>query len=313
MPAMVARPQVGPDSIPSVSGHFQFRRSGRSADEPWFHIGTLEVTSIMFLVITTVLMWVVVAIDPALPAWLVLDTERLWTGEVWRLFTWPFAASVSFGSAASLLFLWLFGREIEETVGRVRMAWLLFWLAVVVVAADLFVAAALQSWLQELGVWKIGLYVLGVWVMEYPHRRMIFNIPSWVFGVAIVFIQVLTMITARAFVDLLAFVLGLLLAAVAARSLGLLTDYPQIPKLGGPRRRRRPRSRIPRVPRSQRRYRADDLPHETVVEGPWISQRNRDQERLDALLDKIHANGMDSLSQPERSELVELSERLRSR
>jgi hypothetical protein len=53
------------------------------------------------------------------------------------------------------------------------------------------------------------------------------------------------------------------------------------------------------------------------VQGPWqpsaSSPVSRDQAALDALLDKISASGMDSLTDDEREQLLILRDRLRRR
>ena len=55
----------------------------------------------------------------------------------------------------------------------------------------------------------------------------------------------------------------------------------------------------------------------TVVAGPWnptpTPPVSRDQAELDALLDKISATGMDSLTDQERQHLLVLRDRLRRR
>ncbi|MBO0843244.1 MAG: hypothetical protein J2O46_08665, partial [Nocardioides sp.] len=54
-----------------------------------------------------------------------------------------------------------------------------------------------------------------------------------------------------------------------------------------------------------------------VVAGPWASTpqppQSRDEQRMDELLDKIHATGTESLTDAERAELLELRERRRKR
>jgi hypothetical protein len=79
--------------------------------------------------------------------------------------------------------------------------------------------------------------------------------------------------------------------------------------------RRVPRLSIHRKPKPKRPKRSSSGP--TVVQGPWqptgAAPVSRDQAALDALLDKISASGMDSLTDHEREQLMVLRDRLRRR
>jgi uncharacterized protein DUF6576 len=117
---------------------------------------------------------------------------------------------------------------------------------------------------------------------------------------------------------------ALVVAAITARSMGLLTNYPWVPAvpigaLGRSQRRQRSSSKQRRARRSG----GGD-----VVAGPWTSstrsgptgslpqpppsvQALSDQAELDAILDKISELGMDGLTGDEKSRLNELSKRMR--
>ena len=107
-------------------------------------------------------------------------------------------------------------------------------------------------------------------------------------------------------------------ALVAGRSLGLATGWP-IPHLplesagtSKPKKRKSKPSRGAGPSKSG-----------GVVQGPWknapapmpppSAPSPADQVELDALLDKIGANGMDSLTSDEKKRLNDLSKRLRKR
>jgi hypothetical protein len=152
---------------------------------------------------------------------------------------------------------------------------------------------------------QLELMVLLVFIAEYPRRRFFFNIPGWVIGVVIVAISVLGYVGNRDWLLLLNFVLGLALTAVIARSLGLMAELTWVPNLAIRRK--------PKKPRRSRRSGGEG----TVVPGPWqpapTPPVSRDQAELDALLDKIHESGMDSLTDQERQQLLVLRDRLRRR
>jgi hypothetical protein len=116
----------------------------------------------------------------------------------------------------------------------------------------------------------------------------------------------------------LVFLLVLLATAgLAARSFGLATQLPWIPKLpmpgAGSGRKSSPKRRRSGGTTTKARSR------QTVVEGPWASPGSTlpspdaaaAQAELDVLLDKISAGGLDSLTSDEKRRLNDLSKRLR--
>jgi hypothetical protein len=219
--------------------------------------------------------------------------------------TWPLAYPGGIGllDAFVIFIFWYFGTEIESLLGKKKMAW---FLALISVGLGLLWVAVVELstlYGQLYSLNQIELMVLLVFIAEYPHRRFFFNIPGWVIGVIIIGISVLSYVGNRDWLLLLNFGFGLLLTAIISRSLGLMSEWRQVPRLNVRRSPRPKRQRRPAGP--------------TVVQGPWQPSGpppvSRDQAALDALLDKISASGMDSLTDREREELMILRERLRRR
>jgi membrane associated rhomboid family serine protease len=73
-----------------------------------------------------------------LDGWLALDVNRLFAGQVWRLFSYAFLHASLWHLVGNMLFLWLFGRQVEEDLGP--REYLIFYLAAAVVAGFAFVA-----------------------------------------------------------------------------------------------------------------------------------------------------------------------------
>jgi hypothetical protein len=225
---------------------------------------------------------------------LALIADKVKSGQVWRVISWPLANGLDqqiLWVLISIAVLWYFGGKLEEQVGRTRMAW---YLTMIIVIPGL-VGTALD--LPQAGIHTVQLVVLLTFVAEYPNVRFFFGIPAWVLGAVYVAAEVLQLAGDRAGKRLLFFIISLLVGALAARAVGMLEAFPWIPKVGVPHRRRQPR-------RSRR---------PAVVTGPWggSSSVSADQGELDDLLDKISAKGMDSLSRSEKQRLNELSKRLR--
>ena len=103
-------------------------------DEGWFKIGRLHVTTTVGVVLLGALGMLAAVIVSGLPSALWYAPDFLLMAQVWRVFTWPLADTVSFWSVLNLVFLWLFGRDLEAGIGRSRMAWLFvgIWLSITV-------------------------------------------------------------------------------------------------------------------------------------------------------------------------------------
>ena len=267
--------------------------------QPWFRIGRLEVTTTMWVVLAVVASWVAWMLAPSLPGALDYSTYAVLSGDIWRLITWPFANTLSsIWSVLTLFFFWYFGTDLERQIGRGRMVWLL-----VGIWGSLTIAATLVGFVlggQALaGISLIQFTILLLWIAEYPNRPFFFGIPAWIVGAVLLGVQVVGMIAGRDGAGLLSLLLSLVLVAIAARSLGLLSDYPWIPGRAAPRTASVRSARTTRGRTQTRTPSRDERRQQT------------DRERLDTLLDQINESGIHSLSDAQRKEMKRLSERLR--
>lgn len=274
-----------------MSGFFAARNS---ASDSWFRVGRLEVGTVMAVVLSVVASWLAWVVFPPLADLLAYYPEYVIEGQVWRLVTWPLANGLSLWGIIALFFFWYFGTDLEQAVGRVRMAWLLVGIWASLTAAATVVSVLLGAGYGLAGINIVQFAVLLVWIAEYPDRRFLFNIPAWAFGLVLVALQILEALAMRDLGSLLSLALGLVLIAIAARRAGLLAAYKWIP---GGRRDRRPRA--PREPRSTR------------AASRQQTRAKSDRERLDDLLDQINEQGIGSLTDAQRKELMRLRERLR--
>ena len=265
----------------------------------------------MLVTLLSVASMVVWAFSRALIDALAFWPDDVRHGWVWQLATWPLANPPTFFGALTIFFFWYFGSQLEDQLGRARMARFLVLLTLGLSVLGLLISAPFGFTEPVLyGLGSLELIVLLVWIAEHPHARFFFGIPAWLLGVVLVAIPVLQMLGTGQLLLLLHLLLGLVLAAVVARAFGLLSEVEFIPKLAGAGPRRAPRRPSGRASRRQRRSGGPG----SVVAGPWAgssSPVSSDQAKLDALLDKIHAGGMDSLTAKEREQLVTLSRRLR--
>ena len=129
-------------------------------------------------------------------------------------------------------------RSPRGAVGRTKFG---IFLAAVIILPGI-VGTALD--LTQAGVRPIQIAVLLVFIAEYPNLRFFFGIPAWALGVVYVLTDILQLTGARAGERVLFYLISLAIAALAARSIGLLAAYPWIPRIpigdsGGSRRRAR--------------------------------------------------------------------------
>jgi len=264
-----------------------------SEQEPWFRIGRVEVTSTTLLVGLTAISWLIwVFSGTNSTQWFYFSVDALTSGQVWRLITWPFAGALDLWALLIAVMLWYFGNMLEKSIGRTRMAWLLVGIWASVTLANVVIALLMSSQGVLAGISLIEFAVLLLWIAEYPHARFLFNIPAWIFGLAIVGIQVLQLVAYAMWTALLALVLSMVFIAIAARMSGLLADYAWIP--GKPQTHKPKAAKVPRKQAQQQARQASD------------------QERMDALLDQLSQHGFQSLTTAQRKELKKLSDRRRN-
>lgn len=307
-----------------MAGRFSYSRpERRGATDPWFRIGEVDIGSAAFLALLCAASIVVYGLEPVdkpILRRLVLFPDDVWSGQIWRLVTWPLAngfETTLLWTAVAVALLWYFGNRIEEQIGRARMTTLL----VALIVFPGIVGALLD--LPQFGVRSVELAVLLIFIAEYPNIRFFFGIPAWVLGAVYVVTDILQITGSRATDQLLFYLLSLVIAAFAARAVGMLTAYPWIPRIPLPDSLSGTRSSGPRRSAKGKvrgKGRRQVAPPRQVVEGPWAqpaapSRPSPDaaaaQAELDRLLDKISAGGLESLDADEKRRLNELSKRLR--
>lgn len=265
---------------------------GNAHESGWFKLGRLEVGTTMAVVLAVACSWLAWVAYPPIEGLLAFSLDRVLAGEVWRVVTWPLANSVNIFGLLNVLLLWMFGTELENQVGRAKMARLLLgiWAVLTLVSAAVSFIPGTHAVLAGIGM--VQFLVMLLWIAEYPRRPFFFGIPAWVVGAVLVGLQVMQMLGYRDLGGLLTLLLSMGLVAVIARNQGLLTEFGWIP--GAPSARARARAVRPKTSRS---------------EAKAAQQRVNDAARLDALLDQISEKGMDSLTPAQRRELMKLRNR----
>jgi membrane associated rhomboid family serine protease len=312
----------------------------RDDDEPWFRIGTVDVGTVVLILLLWCVTLVVYTADgltkPSM-VWLALIPDDVVHGEVWRLVTWPWAhLSFQLGDIIAAVIFGFFGIQLERLIGRKAITSLLAWSIIII-------SLSATVWSQAIGepagiadLELLELTVILLFIAEYPKISFFFNIPAWAIGGVIVALELVNDLADRQWVRLLTVLVAAFLIAVVARSLGLLAAYERIPEVRLPRRKAKAqggpsvasssRSAGRKAPKSSKRPgslwgKKQDEPAEIVemptqprrrpVQATTVPDVSADDLALDLLLDKIADGGLDSLTVDERQQLEELRARRR--
>ena len=295
----------------------------RRPNDGWFRVGKFDMTTtdiLCSLGVITMFLW---AISPAAFNKLVFFAPEVRNGEVWRVVTWPIAEPPDFFALLGIVFFWVFGQQLEALFGRNRfLMWVLATAIIPAVAMTLLgiVNNEFDFTSADLGLGT--LFLCGIWVYAatYPGVKWFEVVPLWAVAGIFTLLRLLQFTGFRAGGAVLFLLIAIAASLFAGRSLGLATGWP-IPHIdltgvgsgstGSPKRRKAPKQK-----------RSKSSGGAKVVDGPWqnapaptappVGPSPADQAELDGLLDKIGANGMDSLSASEKKRLNELSKRLRN-
>jgi hypothetical protein len=292
-----------------VPGRYQFSMPERPSRDGWFRLGQLDITTTALLVGLGILSMFLYAIDGQFGAITELYYVAPWVrdGEVWRLFTWPIANPPDrIWVLLTLAFFWFMGHRVEDNIGRKRFTIMVVLMTVIpTIAVSLFDFTAKTGQAYGLGILAIAMLV--IYAFDSPNAVWFFNVPLWVVASIFVLLDVLQYLGTGFLGGLLVELGAIIVGSVVARQFGMLDDVEFIPRFvkGGNTGRAKAKS----VGRGR-------SSGSTVVAGPWAgtpAHSAADQLELDTLLDKISANGIDSLSRTEKSRLNELSKKLRGR
>jgi len=297
----------------------------RHPNDGWFRAGPYDVTTtdiLCALSVVSMFLWGLFG-----SAWERLPFVPMLVRnfEIWRLFTWPIAAQPSVWLLLGVVFFWLFGQQLEALFGRGKfVVWVLaLTIAPALVLTLLGPLGASIDFMVQFGL--NNLFLGGIWVYAatYPGVKWFGVVPLWAVAAVFTVLNLLQSTGVGANGQVIFLLVTVAVALVAGRSLGLATGWPipHIPLAGvgsGSSSSGRSKKKKSKPKRS-----AGSSKSRGVVQGPWknaaapmpppVGASGADQAELDSLLDKIGANGMDSLSGDEKKRLNDLSKRLRNR
>jgi membrane associated rhomboid family serine protease len=208
-------------------------------------------------------------------------TDTLRHGEIWRCLTYAFVNPPDPWFIISLVMLYIFGRDVEQYLGR--KGFVRLYLGFLLLGPSLLLAASLvtgqpyalaQSW--------ANFAVFLAFAALYPNAQLIFQIPAKVFAWVFLGISVLQLLAGRQWPEMLVLLATAFLAYYAIRhGAALNLDFMS---------RLRPVSHRTKSPRLRVVKNPDDEP----VDPHRI---------IDPLLEKISRDGLASLTRREREQL----------
>ncbi len=293
------------------------RRFGYS-DDPWFRIGGYPVSTTAFVVglgVISMIIWAAEGRFGPIFSGLVLFSEgysdggsygSVLEGDAWRLVTWPIPNEPHFWTIILFAIFYMLGSQIESLLGRWRFAFFLVALTLVPAVIVTVVEAATGITGYAYGLRMVEVGVLVAFAAQYAQARFWPGIPGWVIAVVIVGLDAIQALGNRNWFALIVLACTVAVALLSIRAFGYATSLTWVPKLsmapGSSQSSTRTHSS-----RSRRRSRGRDHLQSVPMRDESVSPE------IDALLDQVASQGLDSLSRKQRKQLEAHARRLRRR
>jgi len=226
-------------------------------------------------------------------SWIEFDSAMVLQGQLWRFLTYGLWNEASIPFAINMVFLAMFGREVEKFFGRILF--LQFYFALYLLPPLLFTLLGLR-WPIVFSGASGNLAVFVAFAVLYPSAVLMFNILAKWAAVILVGIYALMALNSRSYPALLLLSSSVLFAYAFVR---YQQGHFNLPRLSLPRRK--PKLRV-----------LPDLEPENPISTAGRSSGNSMAE-VDALLDKIAQSGISSLTAKERAKLDRAHEDLKNR
>ena len=296
----------------------------RRPNDGWFRAGRFDVTTTDIICALGVFSMFVYGFSIDTFGRLAFIPAAVRNFEIWRLFTWPIATEPAIWPLLGLVFFWLFGQQLESLFGRGKfLVWVIA--LTVIPALILTLLGALSNSIDFMFQYGLSsLFLGGIWVYAatYPGVKWFEVIPLWALAAVFTVLNLLQFTGTDQTGQVIFLLVSVGVALVAGRSLGLATGWP-IPHIPLDPVGSNSSGRSKKKSKSKSKRAAGSSKSGGVVQGPWknapapmpppTGPSPADQVELDSLLDKIGANGMESLTGDEKKRLNDLSKRLRNR
>ncbi len=278
-------------------------------------VGNLAVTTtvaVTALGVFGILLTVVEAGVGTIGSGLTLDQVAITRGQLWRFFTYTIPPAADFFWALlGLLFFFLIGSQFEAMMGRRAFTSLILALLVIPAVLGVLVAIGLDSGVPRFGLSMLFLGVAAGFSAAMPSARSFFGIPFWVLVAFIFAVQLLSLLTARNADGGPAGLVMLLstgaIGLIMTKSLGF-SNVEWIPSMAMPSAATGQATSS--TPKKSRRGRGrKGGANLRSVPPPTTAS----EAEIDALLDQVSEQGMDSLTKQQRQTLERHAKEMRKR
>ncbi len=295
---------------------FNMGRFG-SSDDPWFRVGTVDVSTTIFVVgvgVLSIFMWAIEGPTHPLFGKLWFIPSQVANGQVWRLITWPIPNDPDIWTLLLLAVFFMLGSQLEASMGRrLFTAFLVVLTVIPPVVATLFYLVAGSDGL-VLGLRFLELGVLVAFALRAPNARFWPGIPAWGIAAGIIVLDLLQYVGARGQGLSIMFLLTTVaMSLIAMRSLGFADEVDWIPKVPLPASYGGASKPAARRSTSRRKRRGKLAVAPAPIPAPRRELSRLEEAEIDMILDQVSAHGMDSLTPEQRKRLEDHAKRLRRR
>ncbi len=291
---------------------FQSPFSRGSGSDPWFTVGTIAVTTtvaITGLGLFGILLVVLEGGYGTLSRALFLENSALSRGQVWRFLTWPIPpASDFFWALLGLIFFFMIGSQFENLLGRRAFTSLIGAIVIIPAVLATVVGLLVDDSVPTFGLSMIFLGVAAGFSASMPQARSFFGIPFWVVVAFFFFVQFLQLLTLRTLPGIVMLTATAFIGLVMTRSLGF-ANVEWIPTValpsfvtGTPSTTRTTKKTSRRSKKSKGRANLSAVPTVDASEA-----------EIDALLDQVNEQGLDSLTKKQKQTLERHAKEMRKR
>lgn len=238
---------------------------------------------------------------------LLLENSALTGGQVWRFLTWPIPpASDFFWALLGLIFFFLIGTQFESMLGRRAFTSLVAALVVIPGVLATIVGVLVSDDVPSFGLGMLFLGIAAGFSAAMPQARSFFGIPFWVVVGFFFFVQFLQLLTLRSLPGIVLLTSTAFIGLVMTKSLGF-ANVDWIPTVGLPAAATGTATQT-KKPKSGRRRKAKGRANLSAVPTSSASEAE-----IDALLDQVNEQGLDSLTKKQKQTLERHAKEMRKR
>lgn len=291
---------------------FQSPFSRGSGSDPWFTVGSVAVTTtvaVTALGLIGVLLVVLEGGYGVISQALLLDDSAVLKGQIWRFVTWPIPpASDFFWALLGLIFFFLIGTQFESMLGRRAFSSLVAAIVVIPAILATLVGIAVGDTVPSFGLGMIFLGIAAGFAASMPQARSFFGIPFWVVVAFFFFVQFLQMLATRSLTGLVLLTSTAAIGLVMTRSLGFanIEWIPTVPLPGFVTGTSTSTKATPSKGKTKRRAKGG-------ANLRSVPAASASEAEIDALLDQVSEQGLDSLTKKQKQTLDRHAKEMRKR